>query len=252
MKNLVSIITVVYNDWEGLKKTIQSVISQTYKNIEYIIVDGGSTDETVDVIKKYQDKISTWVSELDKGIYDAMNKGIRMATGEWLIFMNAGDVLADSYVIQNIFSKNIPDNISFLYSDIYCLRSNGDRVLRRMDFNSGTLIHQSIIYRRNLHKEHGFYVVTDSIIISDALFFARIPKSEVMKVKTVISVYEGGGVSQQGNWAEQQLFCLDVVFRRRTFWSMISAYLWKRVKSLVSVETKDKLKVIFNINYKPS
>ena len=94
MKNkqpLISIVTVVYNGEEFLEKTIQSVINQTYKNIEYIIIDGGSSDRTVDIIKKYENKIDYWVSEKDAGIYDAMNKGLDIATGDFVNFMNGGD-----------------------------------------------------------------------------------------------------------------------------------------------------------------
>lgn len=87
----VSIITVVYNGEKELENTILSVIRQTYDNLEYIIVDGGSTDNTINIIKKYANKISYWISEPDKGIYDAMNKGIDVANGEWLLFRNCGD-----------------------------------------------------------------------------------------------------------------------------------------------------------------
>ena len=88
---LITIITVAYNAVKDIENTILSVLNQTYPNIEYIIIDGGSTDGTLDIIKKYEDKISYWVSEPDKGIYDAMNKGTLKATGVWLNFMNAGD-----------------------------------------------------------------------------------------------------------------------------------------------------------------
>ncbi len=98
----VSIVTVVYNDAKGLEKTIKSVINQTYKNVEFIIIDGGSTDGTVEIIKKYEDYIDYWVSEEDKGIYDAMNKGIKAATGTWINFMNAGDVFVDCEVLSSI------------------------------------------------------------------------------------------------------------------------------------------------------
>ena len=86
-----SVITINFNNRDGLRKTIESVVNQTYNDFEYIIIDGGSTDGSVDVIKEYADRIDYWVSEPDKGIYNAMNKGIDVAKGEYCIFMNSGD-----------------------------------------------------------------------------------------------------------------------------------------------------------------
>lgn len=91
---LVSVVTVVYNRAQELETTLASVVNQTYGQVEYIIVDGGSTDGTLDIIKKYEDRIDFWISEPDKGIYDAMNKAIDLATGEWINFMNSGDRFA--------------------------------------------------------------------------------------------------------------------------------------------------------------
>jgi len=91
-KPLISIITVVFNGEQLLEKTIQSVINQTYDNVEYIIIDGGSTDRTIEIIQKYEHAIDYWISENDKGIYNAMNKGISLATGAWVNFMNGGDI----------------------------------------------------------------------------------------------------------------------------------------------------------------
>ena len=101
----VSVVTVCYNAGDILEDTIKSVVSQTYGDMEYIIIDGASSDGTVDVIKKYSDKITYWVSEPDKGIYDAMNKGILAATGDYIIFMNAGDRFANSSVVENVASR---------------------------------------------------------------------------------------------------------------------------------------------------
>jgi glycosyltransferase involved in cell wall biosynthesis len=102
---LISIVTVVYNCEETLEKTIQSVINQTYENIEYIIIDGGSTDSTLDIIKKYEENISYWISEKDGGIYDAMNKGASVANGDFVIFMNAGDNFYSINILEKILQK---------------------------------------------------------------------------------------------------------------------------------------------------
>ena len=103
---LISVVTVSYNAVTTIEKTILSVINQNYSNIEYIVIDGGSIDGTVDIIKKYADKITYWVSEPDKGIYDAMNKGIIVATGEWINFMNTGDTFYNENVFSEIFELN--------------------------------------------------------------------------------------------------------------------------------------------------
>lgn len=100
---LITVVTVVFNAVETVEQTILSVINQTYDNVEYIVVDGASTDGTLDVIKKYEDKIDCWISEPDKGIYDAMNKGIGLASGEWINFMNAGDLFYDVEIIKEVF-----------------------------------------------------------------------------------------------------------------------------------------------------
>ncbi len=101
---LVTVITVCYNSAALIEETIQSVLGQDYPNLEYLIVDGASTDGTLDIIRKYADRLK-YVSEPDKGIYDAMNKGLKMAGGEWVNFMNAGDYLADRSVLTNIFGE---------------------------------------------------------------------------------------------------------------------------------------------------
>lgn len=120
---LISIITIAYNAVEVIENTILSVIKQTYPNIEYIIIDGGSTDGTVDIIKKYEDKIAYWVSEPDEGIYDAMNKGIKKATGDWINFINSGDYLLDSNVILKFMELHDP-NADIVYGDTKISISN--------------------------------------------------------------------------------------------------------------------------------
>lgn len=243
----ISIITICYNVESSIERTILSVVNQTFKDYEYIIVDGASKDNTLEVVNKYKDKIDVIISEPDRGVYDAMNKGIKRASGEWLIMMNAGDYFADTNVLEKVFARQIPDHITFLYSDVFGLRKNGERILRPLSWNDGNMIHQATIYKKSLHSEYGYYHVTKPLIVSDYLFFISIPEEQIMKLNdVVIAVYEGGGVSAQGMWARQQAICADVVFRRRTFWGMIRYYLWKRIKSVVPVETKDKIKTILN------
>ena len=103
----ITIVTVTYNCVSCLEKTIQSCISQDYKNKEYIIIDGGSSDGTVDLIKKYSSSINFWLSESDKGIFDAMNKGIKHSTGDWIVFMNAGDFFYNEQTISRIFQEDV-------------------------------------------------------------------------------------------------------------------------------------------------
>lgn len=107
MKDKISIITATYNCVEEIEASIKSVIEQDYPNIEYIIIDGGSTDGTVDIIKKYENYISYWVSEPDKGLYYAMNKGIDAATGDWLYIHNAGGVFAQKNVLSILFNRDL-------------------------------------------------------------------------------------------------------------------------------------------------
>lgn len=101
----VTVITVVRNDVGHIEETLLSVLNQSYSNLEYIVIDGGSTDGTVEIIKKYTDRLAFWISEPDGGIYPAMNKGLEHATGEWVNFMNSGDIFADHLVIEKLFSS---------------------------------------------------------------------------------------------------------------------------------------------------
>jgi len=132
---LISVVTVSYNAVSTIEQTILSVINQTYPNVEYIIIDGGSTDGTVDIIKKYADKIAYWVSEPDKGIYDAMNKGVVVATGEWINFMNAGDIFTDSDVIDKLFHQNIIINrVGIVFGDtLVVFRNRENMYLANLD-----------------------------------------------------------------------------------------------------------------------
>lgn len=160
-----SVITVTYNAEAFLDDTIQSVISQTYKDVEYIIVDGGSKDKTLEVAKSYENKLAVLVSEPDKGLYDAMNKGIRLATGDYVCFLNAGDQFHEDdtlfQMVQSMHETELPD---VLYGDTDIVDSEGHFLHKRRlsppeeltwkSFKQGMLVcHQAFFVRTSLAKE---------------------------------------------------------------------------------------------------
>ena len=113
---LISIITINYNNAKGLQKTLDSVVSQSFQDFEFIVIDGNSTDKSVDVIKQFT-RVNGWVSEKDNGIYDAQNKGILKAKGNYLLFLNSGDILANSNVFQKV-SSVLSGGKSFYYGNL--------------------------------------------------------------------------------------------------------------------------------------
>ena len=150
-----SIITINYNKCDGLLNTIESVIHQTYRNYEFIIIDGGSTDSSFDIIKKYQQSISYWVSEKDGGIYNAMNKGVKAAHGEYVIFINSGDMLYKSSVLEEALPymkydivHGVAENINSSASPL-CLV----KISNKTDLFSPTLHHQACFFKRELFKK---------------------------------------------------------------------------------------------------
>jgi glycosyltransferase involved in cell wall biosynthesis len=154
---LITVITVVRNGEETLEQTILSVVNQTYQNIEYIVIDGASTDATLDIIKKYEDKIDYWLSEPDEGIYYAMNKGIDLATGEWINFMNSGDGFYAIDILKDIFLRYIDDTIGVIYGNtrkIYPKYTKID-IPPRIDYMKKSLpfCHQSSFVRHKLMNQ---------------------------------------------------------------------------------------------------
>lgn len=115
----ITIITACYNAEQSIESTLLSVLNQTYDDIEYIVIDGKSKDRTVEIIKKYDSRITRWVSEPDMGLYDALNKGVRMATGEWIGILNCGDLFCSTDTIEKFFSKSIPTGVGVVYGNCY-------------------------------------------------------------------------------------------------------------------------------------
>ena len=163
-----SVITVTYNAGKVLEDTIQSVVFQTYRNVEYIIVDGNSKDNTLEIVDKYRNRISQVISEPDKGLYDAMNKGIQLATGDYLCFLNAGDEFHDNETLQKIVhtlkGKELPDVIygetSIVDEEghfLHMRRLSAPQTLTWKSFKQGMLVcHQAFFAHRELAMKHPY------------------------------------------------------------------------------------------------
>lgn len=196
-----SIITINYNNARGLEKTILSVINQTFKNIEYIIIDGGSNDESMDIISKYNDSITYWVSEPDSGIYNAMNKGIAKSSGDYCLFLNSGDSLLNKKSLNKCISKvsTWSDLISF---DLVFDSSISSRYCRIPDtisfefFYSTSLPHPSTFIRRFLFKDN-FYDESYKIIADKTFFYDLFLNRRVTfcHVNYPLSLFDMQGVS---------------------------------------------------------
>lgn len=159
----VSIVTINYNNAAGLEKTINSVISNDLYDIEYIVIDGNSTDGSVDVIKKYESKINFWISESDSGIYNAMNKGIRQATGQYILFVNSGDVIKEDFDLQSIISQITGEDIVYFDMEIADSLSKTSYIKQYPSnpdfkyFAEDTLPHTASFIKKELLVKYGYY-----------------------------------------------------------------------------------------------
>jgi glycosyltransferase involved in cell wall biosynthesis len=166
-----SVITINFNNAEGLRKTVESVVNQTFTDYEYIVIDGGSTDGSLDIIRQYSDSISCWTSEPDSGIYNALNKGIKAAKGEYCLFMNSGDTIYSDSVLQKVFDlnprcdiingnmlKQFPDGKTRLDKGSLYERWKKKQQLTLYDFYRGcNLNHQATFIKRDLFEKYGLY-----------------------------------------------------------------------------------------------
>ena len=208
MKTKISIITVVYNAAAVLEETILSVLQQDYPHIEYIIIDGGSTDGSVDIIRKYSDRIAYWVSEPDAGVYDAMNKGIRKATGDWINFMNAGDRFFHPRTLSTVFENNNYKGYDILYGNVIIVSRSGvylhleagkaDQLKNCMPF-----CHQTVFVRTELAKTYLFD--TTFKIAADYKFFYTVWKAgkKFCKQSFPLAIYTMDGISSTNSLLEE-------------------------------------------------
>lgn len=200
-----SVITINFNNLEGLKKTVDSVLRQTYVDFEYIVIDGGSSDGSKEFLVEIADSVDFWVSEKDEGIYDAMNKGIGKAKGEYLMFLNSGDRLCSKNTLLEVFSKSHDADV--VYGNVMIDR--GTEIIRRTNGPKGrtnavtyflydTIYHQSSFIKRATLSSFGNYN-EEYRIVSDWVMFLRMAlnKAEFEYIDVDVSFFDGNGISSQ-------------------------------------------------------
>jgi glycosyltransferase involved in cell wall biosynthesis len=219
MKKKLSIITVNRNNAGGLKKTIGSVIAQTYPGFEFIIIDGDSDDESPGIIEEYSGYLSYWISEPDKGIYNAMNKGIKIANGEYCLFLNSGDYLIHSKVLEEIFNNDpvtdiVSGNVLKIRPNNKFRRVSSPETISLHKLCIHSLPHQATLIRRSLFEETGYYDESYRIV-SDWEFFLKalvIHEKSYSYIDVDFSYFRIGGISSSSEnfelSREESLDCL--------------------------------------------
>lgn len=261
---ILSIITINYNNACGLEKTISSIVKLLTPNIEYIVIDGASTDNSIDIIKNYSDKISYWVSEPDSGIYNAMNKGIKESKGEYILFINSGDIIHNSQFISSYISELKDADI------IYCnLKIEGNNInsikeypdsLDIKYFLEDTLPHPASFIKRELFHKYGYYN-ENMKICSDWAFFFRLICFENCTYKYVssdFSTFYIDGISsnlenREAVWKERRLYIkeeLPLLYNLYIDWIQKKDELYK-LKCSRSIRFMKKLSFLkwFNVKF---
>lgn len=243
MSYKISVITVVRNGEKTLEQTILSVLNQTYDNMEYIIVDGASTDGTVDIIKKYEKHLAAWISEPDRGVYDAMNKGIDKATGIWTNFMNSGDCFYNNDVISSFVSR-VSESVDVFYGDTLIRRVWGDLITKPFPLTKLKdhipFCHQSCFTRTDLLKRIKFDLQYK--ICADYDFYYDLYQANMRFVyaPVIISLFEAtDGISSSNTLAMYKECCQIAGKKNSIVREMQFKLLWlniffrKRIKKII-------------------
>ena len=207
----ISIITINYNDDIGLAKTIESVVNQSYMDFEYIVIDGGSNDDSLKVIDKYKDKISFWVSEKDGGIFNAQNKGLKIAKGEYCLFLNSGDFFVNNFVLQTVAQINAKEDI--IYGDMninWGTTTTLGKMPEHISFEHmllDTIWHPVSFIKSNLLRECGGYNEKYKMVADYDFFFKAIISRSVSTkhISVVIAEYNTEGLSSRPEKKQQEI-----------------------------------------------
>lgn len=205
----ITIITSVYNNQETIAEAMESVLSQTYPDIEYIIIDGGSSDNTVDIIKTYQDRLGAFISEPDNGIYDGLNKGIKLATGDVIGFLHSDDLYQDNTVIEKVAQAFINNATDSLYGDLtYVNKINPSKIIRFWQSGEFTLTklnygwmppHPTFFVRRSIYQQYGVFDTSFKIAADYDLMLRFLGKFKISTyyIPSVLIKMRVGGASNK-------------------------------------------------------
>jgi len=256
-KNIqISVIIVSLNTKKDFIKTIKSTLKQTFKNKEIIIVDGFSTDGTIDTINQLQNKSIKAIIEKDKGIYDAMNKGIKYSNGKWIIFMNSGDIFYNQNVLKNIFLKNI-NKYDILYGDTLINNNFFNYRVKAQNFSKKTVLmpfcHQSVFVKSNILKKKNFSLKYRFSSDFDFFNYCYLSKKKFQKINYIISKVKSGGFADKNR---QLVFDENLTIIKKKGYKSLLYFLYLKK---ISQYLKDTIKfilpsfiqeLIFKIKYK--
>ena len=236
----VSIITVSFNSAKTIADTIESALSQDFPEIEYIIVDGNSSDDTLKIIRRYENRISKWISEKDQGMYDAMNKGVIHSKGAWVNFMNAGDVFYSEKIIENIYSDNNSFSSDFIYGD--CLVEYSNKVVFRKARKLSSIwkgmvfSHQSLFVKSEVIRARPFRTDIGTASDFEFIYVGYKKNSSFKYIDQIFSKVTSNGVSDR--YRTQSLrTCRQIVAEHDASVILILYYFWRinleRIKLLL-------------------
>ncbi|WP_280154575.1 glycosyltransferase family 2 protein [Piscinibacter sp. XHJ-5] len=214
----ISVVTVVYNGAREIARTLDSTLAQDHPNLEVVVVDGQSSDGTQDIIKRYGSAIDVFVSERDRGIYDAMNKAVALASGDYLLFMNCGDRFAAPDALSSAARALVPGTEQAVFGRWE--RENGDRRTPcRPSLEAGIFNHQAVLYSRSLHQRFGGYVSVRGFTTADYMFFMTLVSSGTVRctsADTTIAVIDVMSGVSGGLQTLSQKFAIDYLLGRTT------------------------------------
>lgn len=252
---LFSVITINYNNLKGLERTFASVISQTFKNYEYIIIDGNSNDGSKEFLKSIDVSNIKIICENDNGIYDAMNKGIKHVTGEYTVFMNSGDCFSDSCVLNLIHStiNKCPVKLKFIYGDAYEKKVNETKLYYKKAKNESMAwygmftYHQSMIFANDVLKKNGIVYNEKYPLSADwdfvLKFSKHIGKNEIAYLNKPISIFELGGLSSNYLQGIKEQY---IIRREELGWNTFKCSLLSVLHFLLNY-TREKLPVVYQV-----